>query len=111
MNWLKNKLCDWFHAGGDIKRDCHGRINWQCRTCSRWAIPVNPQTERLITDNAAGASFTPSERMRITSGGNVLVNTTTDNGLHIYHLAFVQTHNYIFYIYYLALLAFCYSVQ
>jgi hypothetical protein len=55
MNWLKNKLCDWFHAGGDIKRDCHGRINWQCRTCSRWAIPVNPQTERLITDNAAGA--------------------------------------------------------
>jgi hypothetical protein len=52
MNWLKNKLCDWFHAGGDIKRDCHGRINWQCRTCSRWADPVDPQTARLITDNA-----------------------------------------------------------
>jgi len=57
MNWLKNKLCDWFHAGGDIKRDCYGRINWQCRTCSRWAQPVDLQTERLITDNAIRESI------------------------------------------------------
>ena len=48
MNWLKNKICDWLHAGGDIKRDYSGRINWQCRTCSRWGEPVDPQTELLI---------------------------------------------------------------
>jgi hypothetical protein len=29
---------------------------------------------------SAGASFTPTERMRITSGGNVLIGTTTDGG-------------------------------
>lgn len=52
MNWLKNKLCDWFHAGGDIKRDYVGRINWQCRTCLRWADPVEQQTERLIIDRS-----------------------------------------------------------
>ena len=50
MNWLKKKLCDWFHAGGDVKRDYSGRINWQCRTCHRWGEPVDPQTERLIVD-------------------------------------------------------------
>lgn len=49
MSWLKNKICDWFRAGGDIKRDCYGRINWQCRSCYRWAEPVDPQTELLMT--------------------------------------------------------------
>jgi hypothetical protein len=49
MNWLKNKICDWFHAGGDIKRDCYGRINWQCRSGYRWGEPVDPQTELLMT--------------------------------------------------------------
>lgn len=62
MNWLKNKLCDWFHAGGDIKRDCYGQINWQCRTCSRWGQPVDLQTERLITDNAIRESIRARDR-------------------------------------------------
>lgn len=45
MNWIKHKLCDWFHAGGRIKRDEQGRINWQCDTCGRWGTPV--EKERL----------------------------------------------------------------
>ena len=52
ISWLSKKTCDWFHAGGDIKRDPYGRINWQCRTCERWGIPVDKQTERLITEAA-----------------------------------------------------------
>jgi hypothetical protein len=50
MNWLKNKICDWFHVGGDVKRDYSGRINWQCRTCDRWAEPVDLATELLIVE-------------------------------------------------------------
>lgn len=50
MKWLKLKWCDWFHAGGDIKRDANERINWQCRTCGRWADPVPEETERRVID-------------------------------------------------------------
>ena len=50
MKWLTNKICDWFHKGGDIKRDSYGRINWQCRTCKRWNDAVDKQTEKIITD-------------------------------------------------------------
>jgi hypothetical protein len=50
MKWLKDKWCDWFHGGGRIKRDCHGRINWQCDGCGRWGEPVDLQTERRIVD-------------------------------------------------------------
>ncbi len=43
---------------------------------------------RFFVDSAAsktaGASFTPTERMRITSGGNVLIGTTTDVGTRLY---------------------------
>jgi hypothetical protein len=49
-DWLSVKWCSWFHGGGHIKRDCYGRINWQCGKCGRWAEPVDTQTERLITD-------------------------------------------------------------
>jgi hypothetical protein len=50
MKWLQGKLCDWFHAGGDIKRDHNGCINWQCRTCGRWGAPVDRQTEERIVE-------------------------------------------------------------
>jgi hypothetical protein len=46
---LSTKWCSWFH-GGRIKRDCYGRINWQCDKCGRWGEPVDKQTERLIVD-------------------------------------------------------------
>ena len=50
MKWLKDKLCNLFHAGGDIKRDRNGCINWQCRTCGRWADPVDERTEERIVE-------------------------------------------------------------
>jgi len=50
MNWFKQKWCDWFHGGGDIKRDANGCINWQCRTCGRWGNPVPKETERRVID-------------------------------------------------------------
>jgi len=49
IEWLSTKWCSWFH-GGRIKRDCYGRINWQCDKCGRWGEPVDKQTERLIVD-------------------------------------------------------------
>ncbi len=51
-NWFAMKWCDLFHVGGDIKLDCHDRINWQCRSCGRWAEPVDKQVERLMTEQA-----------------------------------------------------------
>lgn len=47
---FKEFLCDWFHGGGDITRDKHGQINWQCRKCGRWGEPVSKQTEQRIID-------------------------------------------------------------
>ena len=43
---LTAKICDWFHGGGDIKRDEYDRINWQCRKCGRWADPVSIEDEQ-----------------------------------------------------------------
>ena len=56
LDWIAKKWCYSFH-GGDIKRDCYGRINWQCRSCGRWGEPVDKQTERLITDRAIEAKL------------------------------------------------------
>lgn len=47
---FKELICEWFHGGGDIKRDVYGQINWQCRKCGRWAEPVSKQTEQHIID-------------------------------------------------------------
>ena len=44
--------CDWFHGGGDIKRDDQGRINWQCRKCGSWADPVTLKDEAAVVDAA-----------------------------------------------------------
>ena len=49
---MRKWWCSWFHGGGEIKRDCYDRINWQCSKCGRWADPVDKQTERLSTDAA-----------------------------------------------------------
>ena len=38
--WLTKQWCSWFHGGGQIKRDCYDRINWQCSKCGRWCAPV-----------------------------------------------------------------------
>lgn len=54
---LRTLWCDIFHRGGEIKRDCYDRINWQCSKCRRWAIPVDLQTERLMTDKAIRAAL------------------------------------------------------
>jgi hypothetical protein len=51
MSWLRSMICDWFHAGGRIKRDAYDRINWQCDTCGRWAEPVDKKTEELIIES------------------------------------------------------------
>ena len=45
MDKFKTFWCSWFHGGGDIKRDAQDRINWQCRKCGRWAVPVDPKEE------------------------------------------------------------------
>ena len=46
------------------------------------------------TSLAANTNFTPAERMRITSGGNVLIGTTgTPNGTSIYGSGFIQGTN------------------
>ena len=37
---MRKWWCSWFHGGGEIKRDCYDRINWQCSKCGRWADPV-----------------------------------------------------------------------
>jgi len=54
---LKTFWCNLFHGGGKIKRDCYGRINWQCTKCLRWSDPVDSQTERLITEEAIEAKL------------------------------------------------------
>lgn len=56
ISWLMDKWCSWFH-GGDIKRDCYGRINWQCRECGRWGVPVDAQTERLMIERDIAAKL------------------------------------------------------
>jgi hypothetical protein len=50
MKWLKDKLCDWFHGGGRIKRDAVGRINWQCDKCGRWGDPVPLEHEAQMIE-------------------------------------------------------------
>ena len=40
LDWLTKHWCSWFHGGGQIKRDCYDRINWQCGKCGRWCDPV-----------------------------------------------------------------------
>jgi hypothetical protein len=40
IDWLAKQWCSWFHGGGQIKRDCYDRINWQCSKCGRWCDPV-----------------------------------------------------------------------
>lgn len=54
---LSTLWCSWLHGGGKIKRDCYDRINWQCSKCGRWCIPVDKQTERLITEAASEAKL------------------------------------------------------
>lgn len=50
--WLKKKICQWFHGGGDINRDDQGRINWQCRKCGRWSDnPVPLIEENRVVGN------------------------------------------------------------
>jgi hypothetical protein len=56
-SWLSLYWCSWFHGGGRIKRDCYDRINWQCDKCGRWSMPVDRQTERLITESAIQAKL------------------------------------------------------
>lgn len=50
INKLKRLMCELSHAGGRVKRDQSGRINWQCDTCGRWGDPVSLETERRIVD-------------------------------------------------------------
>ena len=50
MDLMKILWCDWMHAGGDIKRDPSGQINWQCRTCGRWEDPVPADVEKRVVD-------------------------------------------------------------
>jgi len=47
----------WRFHDGDIKRDCYGRINWQCRDCGRWGEPVDAQTERLMIERDVAAKL------------------------------------------------------
>jgi hypothetical protein len=47
---LKRLMCDWFHAGGRVKRDPSGCINWQCDTCGRWGDPVSLETEQRVIE-------------------------------------------------------------
>jgi hypothetical protein len=50
-DWLTKQWCGWFHGGGEVKRDCYDRINWQCGKCGRWSDPIDAQTERLLIDS------------------------------------------------------------
>lgn len=50
MSWIMRQWCSLFHGGGDIKRDSIGNINWQCRKCGRWSIPVPKHIEALLLD-------------------------------------------------------------
>lgn len=60
MGRIKNLLCDWFHGGGQIKRDSAGRINWRCNTCGRWSQPVSHAEEAAMIDAAiAGRKQAP----------------------------------------------------
>jgi len=66
MNWIKTKLCDWFHGGGRIKRDQQGRINWQCDTCGRWGTPVEKEDEdRMIDRHISEATARRSKQKRM----------------------------------------------
>jgi hypothetical protein len=47
---LKRLMCDWLHAGGRVKRDPSGCINWQCDTCGRWGTPVSLETEQRVIE-------------------------------------------------------------
>lgn len=54
---FKNFICDWFHGGGDVKRDPQNRINWQCRKCGRWSSqPVELETENRIINSHINSS-------------------------------------------------------
>ena len=57
MNWIKEFWCSWTHGGGHIKRDSHGRINWQCQKCGRWADTVPLEQEKRMTDRAIEAKL------------------------------------------------------
>ena len=57
MNWIKEFWCSWTHGGGHIKRDSHGRINWQCQKCGRWADAVPLEQEKRMTDLATEAKL------------------------------------------------------
>ena len=52
MDKFKTFWCSWFHGGGDIKRDAQDRINWQCRKCGRWSVPVETQEEARAIEQA-----------------------------------------------------------
>jgi hypothetical protein len=52
MNKFKTFWCSWFHGGGDIKRDAQDRINWQCRKCGRWSVPVDQKEEARAVEQA-----------------------------------------------------------
>ena len=52
MDKFKTFWCSWFHGGGDIKRDAQDRINWQCRKCGRWSVPVDPKEEARAVEQA-----------------------------------------------------------
>lgn len=82
--FLKRFWCDWFHGGGDIKRDKRDRINWQCRKCGRWADPVTPGDEVAV----ASAGLEQLERATVKKslpvdcpacgGGGLLPDPTWD---------------------------------
>ena len=57
IRMAREKWCDWFHAGGDIKRDPTGCINWQCRTCGRWGEPVSLDREKSQIDSDIAAAI------------------------------------------------------
>lgn len=52
---IKETWCNLFHAGGDIVRDPEGLINWQCRTCGRWSVPVSKAQERRTIEEDLAA--------------------------------------------------------
>jgi Zn-finger protein len=56
--WVKRKWCEATHGGGEISRDDHGRINWQCVKCGRWHDhPVSLEDEQRMTARALAQRF------------------------------------------------------
>jgi hypothetical protein len=47
---IQEAWCSTTHAGGYVKRDAQGRINWQCARCGRWGDPVSIEDERDMVD-------------------------------------------------------------